>query len=342
MYGCDESEPFNGPLFVLNHIHHCYCALSEASFLTDYLEEALFDDELSGHADEEAEALYTGTRSFYHNTGIAQISNRYIYGPGQEVGVDDRVCQTPVEFTWEPYESHELAAWWNFIEGSHTYTFHHWAHWEPGELFPTETHESPDWSITVPWEEGYHIYRAYFTGGPYWATLNYLPWPLSYATGDIVYIGWQQCSVGVDSTTEIDVYLDRHNGDTGYPELLAQFLPSDGWLDWVVTGPASDSCRIKIWLRDIAGNEAVEISEDMFSVCGWLVGDADGSGVINVSDPTYIINWVFAGGPGPTPHPIGSGDANCDGSANTSDAVYLISYIFGEGDPPQCSCSEYD
>ena len=289
MHGCDEYQSNVYDKFVVKNINHCAVALSEASFLTDPYEEDLFADEESGHAEHEAEQLYHGTHSHYYNAGIAQISNRYINGPGQQIGVDALVHQSPVEFTWEVGESHSLYAWENFYQDPHTYTFHHWAHWEPGEAFPTATYEYTDWDITVPFEEGYHIYRAYFTGGPYWADINYLPWPLSYKIGDTLPIYWQ-CRVGVDSTSEVDVYLDRHNGDTDFPENIGWSIPYDGWLDWVVTGPSSDSCRIKIWLRDIAGNEAVEISEDMFSICGWLVGDANGDGDINVSDHVYIIN----------------------------------------------------
>lgn len=66
----------------------------------------------------------------------------------------------------------------------------------------------------------------------------------------------------------------------------------------------------------------------------YLCGDANGDGSINVGDAVYIINYVFRGGPAPTP--LEAGDANGDGSINVGDAVYLINYIFRGGPAPVC------
>ncbi len=77
--------------------------------------------------------------------------------------------------------------------------------------------------------------------------------------------------------------------------------------------------------------------------CDWKVGDADGSGHYSISDAVYLINYIFAGGPPPTPHPRGSGDSDCSSQVSISDAVYLINYIFAGGPPPavNCDCREY-
>lgn len=61
-------------------------------------------------------------------------------------------------------------------------------------------------------------------------------------------------------------------------------------------------------------------------------GDANSDGTANVTDAVYIIQYIFAGGPPPSP--ISCGDANCDGIPNITDAVYLIQYIFAGGAPP--------
>jgi hypothetical protein len=63
-----------------------------------------------------------------------------------------------------------------------------------------------------------------------------------------------------------------------------------------------------------------------------LVGDADGSGGIDISDVVYIVAYIFSGGPAPTP--AEAGDANCDLMTDISDAVYLITYIFSGGPAP--------
>ncbi len=68
----------------------------------------------------------------------------------------------------------------------------------------------------------------------------------------------------------------------------------------------------------------------------YICGDANGSGLISISDAVFLINYIFAGGPAPVPVP--AGDANCSGAVSISDAVYLINYIFGGGLAPCASC----
>jgi hypothetical protein len=65
-----------------------------------------------------------------------------------------------------------------------------------------------------------------------------------------------------------------------------------------------------------------------------LVGDANGDGVINVTDVVYLINHLYVGGPPPTPWE--AGDANCNGEINVSDVIFLINFLFIGGPPPAC------
>ena len=66
-------------------------------------------------------------------------------------------------------------------------------------------------------------------------------------------------------------------------------------------------------------------------------GDADGNGIITISDAVYLINYIFTGGP--APDPLSSGDADCNGFISISDAVALINYIFAGGPAPCTVCS---
>ena len=68
----------------------------------------------------------------------------------------------------------------------------------------------------------------------------------------------------------------------------------------------------------------------------YMYGDANGDQVCNVSDAVYIINYVFKGGPAPTPE--AAGDADCNTLINVSDAVYIINYVF-KGGPEPCAGS---
>jgi len=71
--------------------------------------------------------------------------------------------------------------------------------------------------------------------------------------------------------------------------------------------------------------------------CDAVIGDANGSGVVDIDDVVYLIAYIFSGGPPPTPYPLASGDADCSCFVDIDDAVYLIAYIFGGG-PPPCDC----
>jgi len=64
----------------------------------------------------------------------------------------------------------------------------------------------------------------------------------------------------------------------------------------------------------------------------FVIGDADGSGAIDIDDVVYLIQYIFAGGP--PPDPIQSGDADCSGVIDIDDVVYLIQYIFAGGPAP--------
>lgn len=64
----------------------------------------------------------------------------------------------------------------------------------------------------------------------------------------------------------------------------------------------------------------------------YLPGDADGNGIVNISDVVFLVDYIFGGGP--APDPVEAGDADCNGIVNISDAVYLVEYIFGGGPAP--------
>jgi len=66
----------------------------------------------------------------------------------------------------------------------------------------------------------------------------------------------------------------------------------------------------------------------------FLSGDANTDEKINSADITYLINYLFIGGP--APRPWENGDANCDGNINSADVSYLINYLFVGGPLPGC------
>ncbi|HEX9917384.1 MAG TPA: dockerin type I repeat-containing protein [candidate division Zixibacteria bacterium] len=66
------------------------------------------------------------------------------------------------------------------------------------------------------------------------------------------------------------------------------------------------------------------------SVCG----DANGDTSVSVSDVTFLINYLFKGGP--TPQLLTS-DVNGDFRITVSDVVYLVNYLFKSGTMPACA-----
>jgi hypothetical protein len=64
----------------------------------------------------------------------------------------------------------------------------------------------------------------------------------------------------------------------------------------------------------------------------YVHGDPNSDNIVNISDVVYLIQYIFAGGPAPSP--LQSGDVNCDTMVNISDAVYLIQFIFSGGPAP--------
>ena len=75
------------------------------------------------------------------------------------------------------------------------------------------------------------------------------------------------------------------------------------------------------------------------SSCNWVVGDADGSGYIDIDDVVYTIEYIFLNGP--TPIPVhNAANADCSIDVDIDDVVYLIAHIFLEGPPPPCQCED--
>lgn len=76
-------------------------------------------------------------------------------------------------------------------------------------------------------------------------------------------------------------------------------------------------------------------------VCGNVNGDP--RGLINLSDITSLISYIFSNPGTPEPIPPCVGDANGNGSVYDDDVIYgdvdyLIDYVFNNGPAPVCNC----
>lgn len=81
------------------------------------------------------------------------------------------------------------------------------------------------------------------------------------------------------------------------------------------------------------GNDEISI---FYNLGCFTCGDANGDGKVDLLDATFIINYLYKGGP--APDPMESADADCSGSINILDSTYLINYLYKGGPEPCADC----
>lgn len=63
-------------------------------------------------------------------------------------------------------------------------------------------------------------------------------------------------------------------------------------------------------------------------------GDASNNMLVNILDVTFLIGYLYRGGPAPPCMP--EGDANGDGKINILDVTRIVGYLYMMGAPPVC------
>jgi hypothetical protein len=75
---------------------------------------------------------------------------------------------------------------------------------------------------------------------------------------------------------------------------------------------------------------------NLLAVGGWRNkfkrGDANGSGVVDISDPIAISNWLYQSAAAPAC--LDGADANDDGFVDETDRDYIFNYLFSGGPAP--------
>ncbi len=67
---------------------------------------------------------------------------------------------------------------------------------------------------------------------------------------------------------------------------------------------------------------------------GCYCGDINASGQRDISDLTFLVSYMFNGGP--PPDPSWAGDVDGSGGTDISDVTYYVDYLFGSGPDPEC------
>jgi len=83
------------------------------------------------------------------------------------------------------------------------------------------------------------------------------------------------------------------------------------------------------------GGVGIEFDEIIVLELPRVCGDANGDGSLDVSDPTYLLNYLFLGGP--PPESLDIVDVNRDGRLDVSDAVRVLDFLFRGGPRPTCA-----
>ncbi len=145
--------------------------------------------------------------------------------------------------------------------------------------------------------------------------------------------------------------------DTSARGILSLHLGGDVFVHWAMTGIIrDDTADTAITKSAILGNPIdiylpyiedyakviaiptvvspnVSGSDYTLSCTLYPYGDCNQDRGVNIGDATFIISYVFRGGPAPIPV-WASADANCDGKISVADAIYIVNYIFRAGPPP--------
>jgi uncharacterized delta-60 repeat protein len=180
----------------------------------------------------------------------------------------------------------------------------------------------------------------------------------AYSPVDLIVTDPNSDSIGISFNTipnaVYDTTIDRnHDGDKDDIVTIPNPLVGD-YLVRVVAEPGADTGHYSLGIKMIRSSETIVITNAevplpgqpdtiVYDVMEYLPGDANCDGKRTVSDVIFLVNYLFKGGPAPSPLSIG--DANCckegDGSCtvvklSVADVIYLVNYLFKGGSAP-CS-----
>jgi len=146
------------------------------------------------------------------------------------------------------------------------------------------------------------------------------------------------------SNPEIDIkgYKAHYDLDSGEPyEGIASILGYPSPVDvgddtsFTITGLESDTTYyVSITAYDVSNNESQYSNELAAFTLSYTCGDVNADTIVNIFDITYLISYLYLGGP--PPNELNSADVNKDYLVNIFDITYLITYLYLEGPEPVC------
>lgn len=138
-------------------------------------------------------------------------------------------------------------------------------------------------------------------------------------TGTVLFggicMGAPYIAAGESILAKLNFTISENAADGSYP-ILTEFIPPAGSYTFVMNGYDTQPV----------------FKPGSVTVSSAYKGDADGNGIISISDAVGLINIIFGGQQ--LPMDAYRLDANCSNNVNITDCVYLVNYIFAGGSAP--------
>lgn len=195
----------------------------------------------------------------------------------------------------------------------------------------------------------------------YYSNGSYTFEAILYPDGDILYQYYNMngdltsASIGVENNTGTIGLQVVYDAPYVHNSLATLITTSYGWLDeepdqgTVLPGDAQDITvtfnssgmapgiyYATIYVVSNDPNQDTVSIPVTFHVGTYVLGDVNADGEVDANDLIYLADYIFQGGPPPTP--LESGDTNLDGNVDSGDLICLANYLFNGG-PLPCGSS---
>jgi hypothetical protein len=98
------------------------------------------------------------------------------------------------------------------------------------------------------------------------------------------------------------------------------------------TGTEADTGTYIAHMAVTEGEYADTTAFTIYHYDSYTCGDMDHSGSTDISDLTWLVDYLF--NYGPPPITVDAGDVNCTATVDISDLTYFVDWLFGDGPPP--------